>query len=529
METENSSPDKSLDRHMGFVALLFTAITGIIGSGWLFASLYAAQIAGPAAIFSWLIGGGVSIMLALVYAELGGMLPLAGALARIPHFSHGYFSSFTAGWLCWVGYVSTAPIEVTAVLDYSSNYLPWLTTSMHGERELSHHGVLVAATLMLFFTVVNMLGVKWLSRANTTITFWKLAVPVIAPILLISVGFRSENFYEMGGFAPNGIAGIFGAVSTGGVMFSLFGFRAALDMAGEAKNPQRTVPLAMIGALVICLIVYILLQVAFIGVLPVDHLKNGWHNISENVPGGPFAAFAGILGLQWLALTLYTDSIISPSGTALAYTGATARINYAMSRNGQFPRLFETLNRFKVPIWGLLFNFFVGMLLFLPFPGWSELVGFISSTAVLSFAFGPVSLAALRYQLPNSDRPFRLPWGVPFSAISFVLVGFIVYWTGWEINWKVFLATAVGLIYLLFRDLGQLSSASLNLRESAWIWPYFTGLGTISYLGSYGGGISVIPHGLDLTIIAVFSMAIFALAVKLRLDNKEVRRLVSLG
>ncbi len=117
-------------------------------------------------------------------------------------------------------------------------------------------------------------------------------------------------------------------------MFSLFGFRTALDMAGEAKNPQRDVPLAMIGAVGICLVIYVLLQVAFIGVIPPDHLKHGWHEISEKVPGGPFAGFAAMLGVTWLAFALYIDAVVSPAGTGLAYTGATARINYAMSKNG---------------------------------------------------------------------------------------------------------------------------------------------------------------------------------------------------
>jgi amino acid transporter len=83
MHAEGSGPRApALQRQIGRVALLFTGITGIIGSGWLFASLYAAQLAGPAAILSWLIGGGVALLLALVYAELGGMLPLAGADAK---------------------------------------------------------------------------------------------------------------------------------------------------------------------------------------------------------------------------------------------------------------------------------------------------------------------------------------------------------------------------------------------------------------------------------------------------------------
>lgn len=526
MDRGNSSNTKALNRTIGPLGLLFTGVTGIIGSGWLFASMYAAQIAGPAAVISWIVGGFIALALALTYAELGGMFPVAGALARIPHFSHGALNSFLAGWLCWIAYVATAPIEVVAVLDYSSNYLPSLTMTGHGERVLSNHGILVAATLMLLFTVVNLLGVQWLANANTTITYWKLAVPLAAPLILIAVGFRPENFYDMGGVAPYGIAGVFGAVSGGGVMFSLFGFRTALDMAGEARNPQRDVPLAIIGAVGISLVIYILLQVAFIGVIPPDHLKHGWHQMSEKVPGGPFAGFAATLGLTWLAFALYVDAVVSPSGTGLAYTGSTARINYAMSKNGQFPRIFERVNRFKVPVWSLLFNFAVGMIMFLPFPGWPELVGFISSAVILSLAFGPVSLAALRYQMPYLERPFRVPFGIASSAICFVLAGYVVYWTGWDTNWKVLLAALIGLVFLILERARRQRRDPLNLRESAWIWPYLLGMGLISYTGAYGHGLGILSHGVDLVIITVFSLAIFGLALKLRLPDEQVERLV---
>ncbi len=527
MDHESSSHARRLNRSIGPVGLLFTGVAGIIGSGWLFASLYAAQIAGPAAVISWLIGGVIALALALTYAELGGMLPVAGALARIPDFSHGSLTSFVAGWLCWIAYVATSPIEVTAVLDYASNYLPSLTMTEHGERVLSNHGILVATGLMLLFTAVNLLGVRWLVRANTTITYWKLAVPFAVPLVLIAVEFRSENFYQMGGFGPDGIAGIFGAVSSGGVMFSLIGFRAALDMAGEARNPQRDVPLALIGAVGISLFIYILLQVAFIGVIPPDHLANGWHQISEKVPGGPFAGFATALGLTWLAMALYVDAVISPSGTGLAFTRATARINYAMSRNKQFPTVFERLNRSNVPVWSLLFNLAVGMIMFLPFPGWAELVGFISSAMILSLAFGPVALAALRYQVPDLERPFRVPVPIVYSAICFVLAGYVVYWTGWETNWKVLLAALVGLIFLaLGRGSGK-GREPLDFRESAWVWPYLLGIGLISYTGNYGHGLGILAHGVDLIVMALFSLVIFVFALRLRLPYQQVRQSVA--
>jgi amino acid transporter len=506
---------------------MFTALSGIIGSGWLFASLYAAQIAGPAAVFSWIVGGFIALALTLTYAELGGMLPVAGGIARIPHFSHGSVNSFLAGWLCWLGYVATAPIEVTAVLQYSSNYLPWLTATAQGERVLSSYGLIVAAALMLVFTTVNLLGVHWFARTNTAITSWKLAVPLAAALVLMAKGFRGDNFFEAGGFAPDGIAGVFGAVSDGGVMFSLLGFRLALDMAGEAKTPQRDVPLAMIGAMLICVVLYILLQVTFIGVIPPSHLKHGWHEISETTPGGPFAGFAAMLGLTWLAVVLYLDALISPSGTGLASVAATSRINYAMAKNDQFPAVFKQVNRFQVPAWSLVFNFVIGMIMFLPFPGWAELVGFISSAVVLSLAFGPVSLAALRLQVPNAKRPFRVPYATAYSAVCFVLVGYVVYWTGWETNWKVLLSASIGLVLLALGRARRETKEPLHLRASGWVWPYLAGLGLISYMGSYGHGLGILTHGMDMVILTVFSLAIFALSLKLRLSDREVKRLLA--
>lgn len=156
----------------------------------------------PAEVFPWIMGGLIAIALTLTYAELGGMPPVAGALA-IPHFSHGSINSFPAGWLCRIAYVATAPIEVTAVLQYSSNYLPWLTVTEQGEQVLSHHGVIVAAALMLLFTIVNLMGVRWLTRNNTVNTYWKSAVPFVVAVVLIAEGFRVENFFDAEGFAPH--------------------------------------------------------------------------------------------------------------------------------------------------------------------------------------------------------------------------------------------------------------------------------------------------------------------------------------
>ncbi|WP_083555977.1 APC family permease [Hyphomicrobium sp. NDB2Meth4] len=522
-------PTPALQRQIGPVALLFTGITGIIGSGWLFASLYAAQIAGPAAIISWIIGGGVALLLSLVYAELGGMLPLAGAIARIPYFSHGSMSGFMAGWLCWIAYVATAPIEVTAVLQYTSNYLPWLTTLVDGNRVLTGHGLIVATALLLAFVILNLAGVRWLARANLAVTAWKLAIPLLAVVGLIVFGFDRTNFTDHGGFMPTGADGIFAAVAGGGVIFSLFGFRTVIDMAGEASNPQRNVPLAMIGAVVISLVIYVLLQIAFVGAVPSAHLAGGWTRLSENVADGPFAAFATILGLQGLAALLYVDAIVSPAGTGIAYTGATARINYALAENGQLPKLFMRLNAAAVPVWSITINFLVGLLLLLPLPGWSQLIGFISSAAILSLAFGPVSLAALRHQLPNHPRPFRLKAGLTISAIAFMFVGCIVYWAGWQTNWKVFALALVGGALLIALHYWGGEREKLDLKQSLWFWLFINGLGLFSLTGNYGGGLGLLPQYTDIAIVSAFSLAVFWIAIRDRLPDAETQALLNLA
>lgn len=507
--------------------MLFTGL-GIIGSGWLFAALYTAQIAGPAGIISWLIGGAFTMAIALVYAELGTMFPVGGALSRIPFFSMGPAGGFIAGWLCWIAFVTVAPVEVIAVLDYATNYLPWLTIDHGGERTLTIPGVAVAIVLLTIFTAINICGVKVFARTNAIVTVWKVFVPLLASILLIVFGFRWQNLYEFGGFAPTGISGIFGAVSGGGVIFAFLGFRSVLDMAGESRNPQRDIPFAVIGTITFCLILYLALQIAFIGVVPPAHLSNGWAGVTESAAGGPFAAVAIILGLHWLAIVLYADAIISPAGTILAFMATTARLNYSMARARQVPAQFERLNRQRVPAWSLVFNFLVGVLFVLPLPGWNEIVGFITTSSVLSFAFGPISLVVLRRQDPQRKRPFRIPAATFFSATTLVLIGFIVYWTGWETNWKIFLLALAGLfLFATFRLAGLGREQPLQLAASAWVPPYYIGLATVSYLGNYGGGREVLPPGLDLALIAVISLATLWLAVKLRLAPEVVGRLIA--
>ena len=123
---------------------------------------------------------------------------------------------------------------------------------------------------MAIMTAVNFLGVKMLAATNSAMTWWKIAVPLLTILVLALFNFHGSNFTAADGFNPNGLHGILLAVATSGIIFSYLGFEQADQLAGEAKNPKKDIPFAIIGSILIGMIIYILLQVAFLFALPAE-------------------------------------------------------------------------------------------------------------------------------------------------------------------------------------------------------------------------------------------------------------------
>jgi amino acid transporter len=514
-------------RDVGVLGLMFVSLGSIIGSGWLFGALYAAQEAGPAALVSWGLGAGFMLVLALVHAELGGAYSVAGGTARFPHYSHGSLVGFTMGWVWWLGAATVAPIEVEAALQYFTHYLPWLTATSGGETVLTVQGYAIAVVLMAVFTVVNILGVARLAKSNNLIMVWKIAIPVLALVTLMAVHFHAGNFTAHGGFFPYGFHGIFSAVATGGVIFAYQGFEQAIQLGSESRNPGRNIPLAVVGAMLVGIVIYVLLQVAFIAALDPHNLSHGWSKLAFEGLAGPFAGLASAVGLGWLAILLYVDAAVSPGGTGLLYVATGSRVWYALGHNGYIPSAFSRISRRGIPLWSVLVSFLVGIVVFLPFPGWQKLVGFIVAASSLSYGVAPLALSALRRQDPQRERPFRLPLEPVLSPLGFFVANLVIYWSGWTTNWKVVASIAIGFaVFGAYRASGDRSRMpQLDVRGFLWMPPYLAGLLAISYLGQYDGT-GAIPFWWDLGVVAVFSVAIWLLALALRLDPEEARTYV---
>lgn len=529
MTTTADPPDTAaggLRRDVGRIGLLFASIGSIIGSGWLFGALNAAQQAGPAAVFSWAIGGVMILLIGLVYAELGTMFPLSGGVVRFPHLSFGGFASYTTGWITWVAAATVAPIEVEGALQYATKYAAFTTRhTVSGEtvHTLTALGYAVAVVAMAVFVVINYVGVRYFARINNVLVWWKLAIILLVIAAFLLTAHHGANFSSHG-FRPQGWKGVFTAIATSGIVFSYLGFRQGIELAGETDNPRRNVPVAVIGSVLITTVIYVLLQVAFIGAVRPGDLaaSGGWANLSFNNDFGPLAATASIIGLAWLAVLLYVDAVISPADTGLIYTTVTGRISYAMARNGNAPASLGTTTSRGVPLISLLVAFVVGLIIFLPFPSWQQLVGFITSATVLSFGSGPLVLGSLRRQLPDQPRSLRLPGGDVIPFLAFFSSNLIVYWAGWSTDWKLFVAILLGFVLLVvFRAAGV--TQPLDARSGGWVLPWLGGLALLSWLGVYGGGIGLLGFGTAIPVIGVFSAVIYALAVALRLPPDQVR------
>jgi amino acid transporter len=168
--------------------------------------------------------------------------------------------------------------------------------------------------------------------------------------------------------------------------------------------------------------------------------------------------------------------------------------------------------------------------MFLPFPGWQQLVGFIIAATVIGYAAVPLALGAMRRQEPDHPRPFKLPAGEVLAVLAFIVANLVIYWSTWDVIWHVLVAMVFGLVLL---GIGHIVNPSeltpdLDWRGASWVWPYFIGLGVISYLGPEDFyGIGVIPFGWDILVVAVFSIAIYYFAMSVRLTPEEVRRHVA--
>jgi len=497
-----------LKRDISTVNILVASAGSMIGSGWLFSPFISAQIAGSSALVSWVIAAIFMVFIALPLCELGTMFPVSGGMSNYPTYTHGQAVGFLFAWVSWLSYVVMTPIEIQAILQYGSYFFPLLIESQTETLTLSAYGYAAAIVIMLCVVILNSYGIKLLAECNKYASLIKFILPSIAIVSLLHVAPSFANL-NIDLSSKTSWFSIFTALSTGGVAFAFTGFQNGLMLAGEVKNPQRNIPISILGAVFIGFLLYFMLQLSFIVAVPGAYLTHGWHALSYPGDSGPLVGLTLLVGLSLVATLLMIDAAFSPFGTTLVYTAATSRIVYGMALNHHIPKIFLKVNRHQIPYVTLYANFIVGVLSFLPFPGWQKLVAFLSSASILSYGIGPICLLAMRKLRPDIQRPFKLSHSLGMSHVAFFVCNLMLYWCGFSILWKLNVALLIGLVVYLVYHQKNVATCGASLF---WFVLYMASLLLISYIGSFGGGIGWLKFPYDLIVMLPYSMIILHLS-----------------
>ncbi|WP_189929245.1 APC family permease [Streptomyces sulfonofaciens] len=510
-----------LRKDLGFWGLTAIGFSNIVGSGWLFAALYAAQTAGPAALISWIAAGALCALVALVMVELGATRPEGGGTVRWPLYASGRVVGTVVGWSVLLSVGGTAA-EIAAIMQYAAHYVPGL----YDGGSITASGLAVAAALSLLLTVLNWFAVRLFARMNNLVSLLKVAIPVITVVALLLSGTHGGRLTDHGGFAPYGYAACLSALASGGIVYSVNGFQAPLDFSGEARNPRRTVPAAVLTGIGLAVAMYLGLQFAFLFTVPDSLLGHGWHGVNFD---SPFGQLALVLNLHWLATLLYADAVLSPGGSAYVGVAIDARHTYALAKNRLLPRYFMRIDpRHGMPHRALVLNLAVIVVFMLPFGGWQDIVSVMGDMYLLVYAASAVAAAAFRAHdrargLPRTEG--QVP-GVRWMApVSYVVASEFIYWSGWDdLRLALPMVLAGVPLYLVLRYGDRRRAGGREevsggrppleeLRRGAWLVVHLVALTLLSWLGTFGGS-GRLPAPYDSVVVGAVALGVFAWAVR---------------
>ncbi len=494
----------------------------MIGSGWLFGAWKAARLAGPAAILTWPLGALVILLLALAYAELGARFPTSGGMVRYTQLSHGSFAGFIAGWANWIAIITGVSIEAASSIQYLSSWpYDWTNNLYHmNTHELTPLGLLAAAALIVVYFLLNYWSLKLFVRSMVAVTVVKLCVPFITCIALFASAFGHHTYdITHGDFMPYGFSSVLTAIATAGIVFSFQGFQSAINLSGEAKNPGRNVPIAVILSILIALVIYTALQIAFIGSIDPKSIANGWSTLRMR---SPYVDLAMAFQLNWLVVILYFDAFVSPSGTGITYTGTTSRMLFSMQKNGYMPSFIGQLHpRFHIPRNAMWVNLVVSFIFLYLFKGWNNLVSVISVSAIIAYVNGPISAVVLRQHKSKIKSPLKIP-GLRFiSPIAFVGITLVLYWARWPLTGEVIFIMLIGMpIFLYYQYKENWQHTGKHLRSGAWLVCYLLVIALLSYIGSTTfGGLGLLNTSQSTIIVLCVAIGFYIWGLRSGLTN----------
>jgi APA family basic amino acid/polyamine antiporter len=486
--------EHGLRRALTATNLVLLGIGAIIGAGiFVLTGTAAAQYAGPAIVFSFVLAGLGCLFAGLCYAEFASMIPVAGSAYTYGYATLGEFAAWIIGWdlileylfaastvaVGWSGYFTAFLAELGFHLPPTLTSAPFAVVGTHtlvpsqvcvdpatggvaidaisrtpiaiancsAQGFQLANGILnvPAMAIIALLTALLVVGIRESARFNNIIVYVKVAIV----LLVIGFGFQYVNTANWTPFVPEN-TGTFGQFGWSGVLrgagvifFAYIGFDAVSTAAQEAKNPQRDLPIGILGSLAVCTVLYILMALVMTGVA---------HYTELNVPHPVFVAISKAgPALAWLGYLINIGAIAGLASVILVMLMGQPRIFYSMSRDGLLPKVFGKVHpKFQTPwvstvITGLVAMFVAGLF---PIGLLGELV---SIGTLLAFVIVCAGIIILRRTQPDLPRPFKTPL-VPLVPILGILIcGYMMYGLPTDTWLRLIIWMALGLaIYFLY-------------------------------------------------------------------------------
>jgi APA family basic amino acid/polyamine antiporter len=462
---QKEAAKSELKRTLGPLNLMSLGVGAIIGAGiFVLTGQVASANAGPAIMLSFIVAGIACALAGLCYAELASTMPVSGSAYTYAYGTMGEIFAWIMGWLLvleygiaastvavgWSGYVVSmlhdfgvnlpsilvagkeAPMWATPLIQASPNEAGNLVFSMTGTLNA------VAAVGIFMVCALLVLGVSESANVNNVI----VVIKVIVLLTFIAVGITYIDPGNWHPFIPEptgnageyGVSGIFRGAAI--IFFAYVGFEAVSTAAAEAKNPSKDVPIGILGALVICTIIYMAVAAVMTGVVPYKELASP----------APIAVAIDRMGLEWadvplataeggklnlIAFLIKVGAITGLSSVMLVLCYGQTRIFYTMARDGLLPKVFAAIHpKYRTPWLGTIL---LGILIavaasFLPI---SLLGDLVSLGTAVAFSIVCLSVIYLRVKHPDLPRPFKVPGGIVTAVLGILACGFLA-WQNFE-------------------------------------------------------------------------------------------------
>lgn len=447
-----AAAESGLKRSLTATQLTMLGIGAVIGAGiFVLSGHAAAEHAGPAIVLSFIIAGIACAFAGLCYAEFAAMLPVSGSAYSYSYATLGEFVAWFIGWNLVLEYMFAASTVAVGWSGYLNSFLGYFGAALPESLASAPLNVvngsivytggfvnLPAVAIIAAVSGLCYVGITQSAFVNSIIVAIKVTVIVLFVAFAASY-VNPDNWHpfipENEGPGKFGLDGVIRGASV--VFFAYIGFDAVSTAAGEAKNPQRDMPIGILGSLAICTVIYIIVALVLTGLLPYPELST---------PKPVATALEQYPALGWLKLVVEVGAIAGLSSVILVMLMGQPRIFLSMSNDGLLPKFFAKVHpKFQTPYLGtIIVGVFAALLAgFLPIGLLGELV---SMGTLLAFATVSIGVLVLRKTRPDLPRPFRVP-AAPLVCVLGAAACLYLFWKPFTEHWHLMTGwTVIGMV-----------------------------------------------------------------------------------